>query len=323
MKAQSAPAAERPPAVYPTRHTAAGTAGTILGMDKVIDVAIVGAGPYGLSVAAHLRKFRVEFRIFGGSGSRHARVRRDLQLEVESSCLNLSDPDRRFTLSQYCREHGLSRADRGERIALKTFLQYRQAFQQRLVPTLERKTVLSVARTADSFALRLDDGQVLKARQVVVATGANGAREASAHPTWPRWNTSQPQPRPVASVASHFVAGKPLLFHSLPDSWRSSLLRASLDPQAVPAEVAGDSVAAPLALLDSEIVTYLRCADRAPVLSSNFQSTMAGLYFVGALATGSFGPAMQQASGTGFAAPRLSRHLDQRAWFSLLAGTAD
>ena len=30
-----------------------------------IDVAIVGAGPYGLSIAAHLRARDIPFRIFG------------------------------------------------------------------------------------------------------------------------------------------------------------------------------------------------------------------------------------------------------------------
>ncbi len=295
-------------------------------MDKVIDVAIVGAGPYGLSVAAHLRRFRVEFRIFGGTGrTRPARMPRDLQLDAEGCSSNLSDPERRYTLKQYCREHGLSYADRGERIELKTFSRYLREFQQRLVPALERKTVLSVARAAELFRLRLDDGQMLKARQVVIATGTGTFREAPARLSRRLClrATQAAQPRPIAGVASHFVVDKPLLFHSLPDSWRSSLLRAGREPKADPPAAPATNVPVSLALLDSEIVTQVRCAGHAPVLSSNFESSMAGLYFVGALAANSFGPAMHQASGTGFAAPRLSRHLDQRAWFSLLAGTAD
>jgi len=288
-------------------------------MDKVIDVAIVGAGPYGLSVAAHLRKFRVEFRIFGGSAPTRPR---NLQLDSEGCTSNLSDPEMRFTLKRYCREHGLSYADRGERIELRTFFRYRSAFQQLLVPALERKTVVSVARAADAFGLRLDDGQRLQARQVVIATGT-GAREQPT-PSRRRCQRAAPlQQKPIAGAASHFVVGKPLLFHSLPDSWRAHLLRASQESKADPPEVPAARAPVSLALLDPEIVTCVHCANHAPVLSSNFESSMAGLYFVGALATNSFGPAMQQVSGTSFAAPRLSRHLDQRAWFSMLAGTAD
>ena len=32
---------------------------------EIVDVAIIGAGPYGLSIAAHLRDRDVSFRIFG------------------------------------------------------------------------------------------------------------------------------------------------------------------------------------------------------------------------------------------------------------------
>ena len=34
-------------------------------MGSFVDVAIIGAGPYGLSVAAHLNALGVDYRIFG------------------------------------------------------------------------------------------------------------------------------------------------------------------------------------------------------------------------------------------------------------------
>jgi FAD-dependent urate hydroxylase len=34
-------------------------------MSQVVEVVIVGAGPYGLSIAAHLRALGIGFRIFG------------------------------------------------------------------------------------------------------------------------------------------------------------------------------------------------------------------------------------------------------------------
>jgi cation diffusion facilitator CzcD-associated flavoprotein CzcO len=34
-------------------------------MTEIVDVAIIGAGPYGLSIAAHLAGLGVDFRIFG------------------------------------------------------------------------------------------------------------------------------------------------------------------------------------------------------------------------------------------------------------------
>lgn len=50
-----------------------------------------------------------------------------------------------------------------------------------------------------------------------------------------------------------------------------------------------------------------------PVLSSHFQSSVAGLYFVGPIAANSFGPLMRFAFGANYAARRLSRHLAARS----------
>jgi hypothetical protein len=45
------------------------------------------------------------------------------------------------------------------------------------------------------------------------------------------------------------------------------------------------------------------------VLTSNFESTVPSLYFVGVTAANTFGPLLRFAYGAGFAAPRLSKHL--------------
>ena len=43
-------------------------------MPTPIDVAIIGAGPYGLSIAAHLRGAGISFRIFGAPMKNCARA---------------------------------------------------------------------------------------------------------------------------------------------------------------------------------------------------------------------------------------------------------
>jgi len=64
-----------------------------------------------------------------------------------------------------------------------------------------------------------------------------------------------------------------------------------------------------LPFLSKELLSQLRCIEGAPVLSSHFQSSVPGLYFVGATAANSFGPVMRFAVGARFTARRLSRHL--------------
>ena len=58
--------------------------------------------------------------------------------------------------------------------------------------------------------------------------------------------------------------------------------------------------------LNPAIRSKLKCVNGTPVLSSSFESSVPGLYFVGIAAANSFGPVMRFAFGAGFAAKRLT-----------------
>jgi thioredoxin reductase len=64
-----------------------------------------------------------------------------------------------------------------------------------------------------------------------------------------------------------------------------------------------------LDFLDSALRRRLATVGGAPALSSSFESSVPGLYFVGMAAANSFGPVMRFVCGTGFAAGRTSRQL--------------
>ena len=64
-----------------------------------------------------------------------------------------------------------------------------------------------------------------------------------------------------------------------------------------------------LAFLNSDLRSAIRCVSKAPVLSPSFESSVEGLYFVGAAAAPSFGPLLRFAYGAKFTASHLSRHL--------------
>jgi thioredoxin reductase len=64
-----------------------------------------------------------------------------------------------------------------------------------------------------------------------------------------------------------------------------------------------------LNFLHAEIRSNLKALNGAPVLSSSFESSIPGLYFVGVAAANSFGPVMRFAFGAGFAARTLTRTL--------------
>jgi hypothetical protein len=140
--------------------------------DTPIEVAIIGAGPYGLSIAAHLQAADVAFRLFGKP--MHSWVEhmpRGMLLKSEGFASNLYDPDGHYTLKHFCAERGISYADTGLPVSLETFAAYGIAFQHRLLRGLQRKTLISLDRDANSFRLQFDDGEVALAKKVVLAVG--------------------------------------------------------------------------------------------------------------------------------------------------------
>jgi thioredoxin reductase len=64
-----------------------------------------------------------------------------------------------------------------------------------------------------------------------------------------------------------------------------------------------------LTFMDSGMLTRIRSVEQTPVLSSNFECSLPGLYFVGTSAANTFGPLLRFAFGARFTAHRLSRHL--------------
>jgi len=138
----------------------------------MLDTAIIGAGPYGLSVAAHFRRSGIPFRIFGRPmDSWLAHMPKGMMLKSDGFASDIYDPEKAFTLRQFCAERGIEYADSGVPVRLETFTAYGLAFKERMVPELEDKLVAAVERVPGGFLLRLEDGETLQARRVVLAVG--------------------------------------------------------------------------------------------------------------------------------------------------------
>jgi thioredoxin reductase len=136
------------------------------------DVAIIGAGPYGLSIAAHLKARGVDFRIFGHPMHTWlTHMPKGMRLKSEGFASSLYDQDSTFTLQAYCKEKGIAYAHIGLPVPLEVFASYGLEFQRRFVPELENKLVDALRRFAGGFQIRLEDGAVISARRVVMAVG--------------------------------------------------------------------------------------------------------------------------------------------------------
>ena len=136
------------------------------------DVAIVGAGPYGLSVAAHLRAVGTGFRLFGlPMNLWRTNMPSGMYLKSQGFASNLSDPAGTHTLEAFCRATGRPYAHYGLPVPLDTFVAYGQWFAAALVPGLDETLVTDLAPAGGQFQLSLADGGSVLARRVVIATG--------------------------------------------------------------------------------------------------------------------------------------------------------
>lgn len=136
------------------------------------DVAIIGAGPYGLSLAAHLDATNVSFRIFGTPMQTwRTAMLQDSHLKSEGFASCLYEPSGTFSLKAYCNEAGLPFGDTGVPVPLQTFVEYGLAFQKRYVPGLDQRDIVGLAQTQTGFTLRAEDGELFNASRVVVAVG--------------------------------------------------------------------------------------------------------------------------------------------------------
>jgi thioredoxin reductase len=159
-------------AVYDGQKVLQGARGRFEEMVRAIDLAIVGAGPYGLSLGAHVADAGANFKVFGSPMAVwRNHMPSGMFLKSEGFASTLFDPRRQHTLKEFCKRNGHAYADVGVPIPVELFYSYGRDFQQRLLPDLDTRHIARISPTPGGFLLRLDDGEVLKARKVVIAVG--------------------------------------------------------------------------------------------------------------------------------------------------------
>ena len=132
-------------------------------------VAIIGAGPYGLAVAAHLQAEGVETMAFGEPMSFwEASMPVGMLLRSSQRSSSIADPNRELTLEAYGRETGTVLP---APLPCALFVEYGHWFQGRVLPGIDRRGVVRVDCAAGGFSLLLSDGETVRAGRVVVAAG--------------------------------------------------------------------------------------------------------------------------------------------------------
>lgn len=137
------------------------------------ETVVIGTGPYGLSVAVHLRDRGAPVRIFGQPMSTwHNNMPAGMILKSTSAATSISGPKAGSLLADYLAECGHARLD-SERdlVPIELFIDYGSWFAGRNVPDVEEQHVTRISRAGAAFTVTLADGEELRTRSVVVATG--------------------------------------------------------------------------------------------------------------------------------------------------------
>jgi hypothetical protein len=132
------------------------------------DVVIVGAGPYGISLAAYLRKRGVEHRIFGAPMSFWRTMSPGMYLKSFAFATNLCVPEPNYKFNTYLRAHGIMVE---EPVEIATFGEYGVWAQSQIAPHIEDIQVSRIAHRNDAYVVSLETGDEVWARRVVIATG--------------------------------------------------------------------------------------------------------------------------------------------------------
>jgi cation diffusion facilitator CzcD-associated flavoprotein CzcO len=134
------------------------------------DVVIIGAGPYGLSAAAHLRSIKgLEVRVFGEPMSFwDQNMPAGMFLRSNWTATRIADPDGLLSLEAY-----QAAADNhfSVPVPLKSFVQYGLWYQRQAVPDLDQRKVVRLESGSKGFRLTLEGGEAVDSRRVIVATG--------------------------------------------------------------------------------------------------------------------------------------------------------
>lgn len=141
----------------------------VIMQERPLEVVIIGAGPYGLAAAAHLRAAGLQPHVFGVPMEFwQTQMPEGMLLRSGWEASFIGDPRTALTLDAYQAARG---SQVGRPVPLNDFVAYGQWFQSQAVPEVDRRRVRAVSRTANGFRVELEDDESLLAKRVIVAGG--------------------------------------------------------------------------------------------------------------------------------------------------------
>lgn len=133
------------------------------------EVIVIGAGPYGLSTAAHLQHAGLEPYVIGQSMAFWKQnMPGGMLLRSKNEASNIAAPQKHLSIAAYEKVIARKIADP---LPIEDFIAYGEWFQKQVAPNLDTRHVRNVSHNGGVFELTLGDGERLYAKSVVLALG--------------------------------------------------------------------------------------------------------------------------------------------------------
>jgi thioredoxin reductase len=140
-------------------------------MANRVDIVIVGAGPYGISLALHLKAQRISFKIFGPPMDTWLNAMpKGMDLKSEGYASTIHDPSGR-SIATYCKEKGHPYRPVAVPVSLASFGAYGLECYSRIGANADPSWVKEVSKQGDEYRITLTDGAETFCSKVVIATG--------------------------------------------------------------------------------------------------------------------------------------------------------
>jgi Pyridine nucleotide-disulphide oxidoreductase len=133
---------------------------------------VIGAGPFGASISAHLHGLGVDHQIVGRPmNTWRAHMPTGMLLKSEPYASEIASPNGGYDLAAYYKMHGFDYVNRVAAVPLERFLGYADWYVEQLVPNVRDVTATEVTVTGAGFRVEFQDAEPVTARKVVIATG--------------------------------------------------------------------------------------------------------------------------------------------------------
>jgi lysine/ornithine N-monooxygenase len=133
---------------------------------------IIGAGPFGLSISAHLSELGVDHVIAGRTMDTYrTHCPAGMNMKSEPYASDIASPKPGYRLMNYCQAKGLDYVNRVGPVPLDQFLGYSDWYAEQLVPGVRDITATQIDAVNGGFRVAFAEADPVTVRQVVLATG--------------------------------------------------------------------------------------------------------------------------------------------------------